>query len=482
MSRTPGARTSCVLALAVFLGAAGSATAQPTPAASPEPKTLTVDQAVASGLAADPGVSSAALDARAAKYREADARLRVLPSLALSAGYTQLSVEPLPSLSGVTLPPSVDQYLYENSGLVDSLLQELAAPTSEKDVRVDLQYPIFAGLRVREAAEMAKYQALGKAAAAELARYALAFEIRRAYWEAVRAQSNVEALRKALELESVMKDEVAGLSSQGMASDADKLGEDARFDQATLALDDALAGEDLAFLMLSSLVGDADSRSSAAVVYSLASAPGASPPPSELSDAGLSDAGLAALVEKALANRPETRAAAMALDAAAAAGIAAKADLYPSLSIVGNVSYADPDPRIFPVEDIFNLSWSIGARIRYDIGAVPGALERGKAASADLERARADLERQRNAIALDLRRCALALRRARNSLELTRAMVGQAEEARRVAEAKFENGLAKRSEVLQSEMALLRANVAVENKLIDVEIAQADILRAGALE
>jgi len=51
-----------------------------------------------------------------------------------------------------------------------------------------------------------------------------------------------------------------------------------------------------------------------------------------------------------------------------------------------------------------------------------------------------------------------------------------------VAEAKFENGLAKRSEVLQSEMALLRANVAVENKLIDVEIAQADILRAGALE
>jgi outer membrane protein TolC len=482
MSRTPGARTPCAIALAVLLGATGGAAAQSTPAASPAPKALTVDQAVASGLAADPGVSSAALDARAAKYREADARLRILPSLALSAGYTQLSVEPLPSLSGVTLPSSVDQYLYENSGLVDSLLQELAAPTSEKDVRVDLQYPIFAGFRVHEAAEMAKYQALGKAAAAELARHALAFEIRRAYWEAVRAQSNAEALRKALELESVMKEEVAGLSSQGMASDADRLGEDARFDQATLALDDALAGQDLAFLMLASLVGDADSRSSSAVEYSLVSVPGASPPPSGLSGSGLGDAGLAALVEKALANRPETRAAAMALDAAAAAGIVAKADLYPSLSIVGSISYADPDPRIFPVEDIFNLSWSIGARIRYDIGAVPGALERGKAAAADLEKARADFERQRNAIALDLRRCALALKRARNSLELTRAMVGQAEEARRVAEAKFENGLAKRSEVLQSEMALLRANVAVENKLIDVEIAQADILRAGALE
>ena len=92
------------------------------------------------------------------------------------------------------------------------------------------------------------------------------------------------------------------------------------------------------------------------------------------------------------------------------------------------------------------------------------------------------MDRQRNAIVLDLRRCVLALRRARNSLTLTRAMVGQAEEARRAAEAKFENGLARRSEVLQAEMALLRANFAVESKLIDVEIAQADLVRAGALD
>ena len=482
MSRAPGARTAVALALAIRLfGATGVAAAPSTPA-SATPKALSVEEAVASGLAAAPSLLSATLDARAAKFREADARYRMLPSLAVSAGYTQLSVEPLPSLSGVPLPSSVEQYLYENSGLVDSLLQELSAPTSEKDLRVDLQYPVFAGFRLREAAEIAKYQALGKAAAAELARRALAFEIRRAYWEAVRARSNVDALRKALDLESVMKDEIAGLSAQGMASEADKLGQDARFDQATLALDEALAGKDLASLVLASLVGDTDSRSVVAVEYSLVSVPGASPPPGGLSDSDLVDAGLRALVEKALANRPETRAASMVLSAAAASRTAAKGELYPSLSVVGSISYADPDPRIFPAVDVFNLSWSIGARLRYDIGAVPGAIERGKAAEADLEKARADLERQRDAIALDLRKCALALRRARDSLMLTRSMVGQAEETRRVAEAKFENGLAKRSEVLQSEMALLRSNIAVENRLIDVEIAEADLLRAGAME
>ena len=71
------------------------------------------------------------------------------------------------------------------------------------------------------------------------------------------------------------------------------------------------------------------------------------------------------------------------MNASLAAGVAAKSDLYPTLSIVGNVSYADPDSRRFPVQDVFNLSWSIGARVRYDVGGIPGATERAKAADAD---------------------------------------------------------------------------------------------------
>lgn len=439
---------------------------------------------MAAGLAADPGVLSAALDAQGARARAADARDRMLPSLAVSAGYSRLSDEPTFSFNN--LPSSDLQALYPYMSTLQALAPVFAdlLPNIDQagDVRIDLQYPVFAGFRIHEAAEIAKLQALGKEAAADLSRRALTFEIRRAYWEALRASANVETLRKALELESVVKDEVEGLSAQGMATDAEKLAEDARLDQSKLALDDAQAGKDLAFLVLSALVGDASASSVSAIEYSIASVPGSSPPPSGLSDSDLADARLGALVDRALANRPETRAAAMALNASLAAGVASKADLYPSLSVIGSISYADPDPRLFPVQNIYNLSWSIGARVRYDVGAIPGALERSKAAEADAEKAKADMDRQRNAIVLDLRRCVLALRRARNSLTLTRAMVGQAEEARRAAEAKFENGLARRSEVLQAEMALLRANFAVESKLIDVEIAQADLVRAGALD
>ena len=449
-------------------------------AAQSSPKALSVEEAVASGLATDPGILAATLDARAAKFREADARFKMLPSLAVSAGYTQLSPEPGFSFSSL---PSSDIQTLINDGYMPTLeklapvLDDLFSPIDHsEDVRVDLQYPIFAGFRLEEAAKIAKYQALGKEAATELTQQALAFEIRRAYWESVRTQSNVQAVRNALELESVLHDETAKLAAQGMASEADSLGEEARYDQTKLALDEILSGRELAFLTLSSLVGDRDASQGEEVEYTLTSVPGSTPPADTLKAAEEGDDG--ALVERALANRPETKAATIALEAQEASRVAARSDLYPTLSLTGSLYYADPDPRIFPEEDKFNLSWSVGLRLRYDIGGVPGALERGKAADADLEKARADLARKRDAIALDVRKCALALKRARNSLELTQGMVAQAEEGERVADQKYGVGMAKHSDVLQAELALIRAHLAVESKLIDVEIAQADFARA----
>ena len=464
----------CAIALAL-------ATALIAPlAAQSSSKALSVEEAIASGLATDPGILAAALDARAAKFREADARFKMLPSLAISAGYTQLSPEPALSFSSL---PSSDIQALINDGYMPTLekltpvLDDLFSPIDHsEDVRVDLQYPIFAGFRLEEAAKIAKYQALGKEAATELTQQALAFEIRRAYWESVRTQSNVQAVRNALELESVLHDETAKLAAQGMASEADSLGEEARYDQTKLALDEILSGRELAFLTLSSLVGDRDASQGEEVEYTLTSVPGSTPPADTLKAAEAGDD--RALVERALANRPETKAAAIALEAEEAARVAARSDLYPTLSLTGSLFYADPDPRIFPEEDQFNLSWSVGLRLRYDIGGVPGAIERGKAADTDLEKARADLARKRDAIALDVRKCALALKRARNSLELTQGMVAQAEEGERVAGQKYGVGMAKHSDVLQAQLALIRAHLAVESKLIDVEIAQADFARA----
>jgi outer membrane protein len=470
----PGARFAALAAtLTLFLVSGGALTA-PLAAQSADQapvKSLSIEQAIAAGLASDPGVQSGAWDVLSARARAQDAKYRMLPSLSASVGYTQLSPEPLPVVSGV--PPAY-------APLVDTLLQVFSgAPDFGQDQRLDLQYPVFAGYRLREAAEIAKLQSLGKEDALELAKRALTFEIRRAYWEDLRATANVESLGQSLELENVVRDETKSLVDQGMATTADQIAEDYRYDQTTLSLDDATSMQAMAFLALSSLTGDQGaSKNGAPGGYDLTTKTGQADVPA-LGDGALDEA---KLIEAALANRPETRISTVALNASLHAQIAAKGELLPTVVLNGSLSYGDPDPRALPPANAYSLTWAIGVRVKYDIGGVPGALERGKAAEADIEKARADVERQRNAIALDVRRCVLALSRVRNSLELTRGMVKQSEENLRVMTAKFDNGMAKRSELLQSRIALLRANFAVENKLIDVEIAQADLARAAALE
>ena len=353
------------------------------------------------------------------------------------------------------------------------------APNDVRDVSLNLEYPIFAGFRLREAAEIVKLQSLGKADTLELAKRALVFEIRRAYWEAVRATANAASLGKNLELEHIIREETKSLAEQGMATTADELDEDARLDQTSLALDEAQSMRDMAFLALASLIGDENAEKS---VDTSAYALTTSPSEAALPVLSAAPTDTTKLIDEALANRPEYRAATVALNASLHAQTAAKGDLLPSVMLSGSLAYIDPDQRAFPPTDVFSWTWSAGIRVKYDIGGVPGALERSKAAEDDIEKADADLMRERDAIALDVRRCVLALTQARTSLDLTKGMVAQAKENLRVAQARFDIGLAKRSELVQSQIGLLRADFAVENKMIDVEIAQDDLARAAALE
>jgi len=431
------------------------------------PKSLSIDEAVTEGLASDPGIRSSNFDLISARAKALDAMFRMVPSVAISSGYTQLSSEPSPAASA-TGNPVVD-------GVVNALLTDFSgAPSNSRDVRVDLQYPVFAGMRLKEAADIAKIGAGGKEVGLDLAKRAMAFEIERAYWEATRATASVSTLAKALELEGVLRDEMKSMADQGMVTDADLLGEQARYDAATLALDDAKSGQAMAFMALSSLVGDSNATTAPDPNgYLLVTRPGSRP----WSDPGSDQA---ALISSALAARPETKLAAIGLEVGKKAKAVANGDLMPTVLLTGNVAYSDPDPRIFPPADKFNLTWSAGVRVRYDLGSLPGALAREKAAAADIEKARADLDRARNGIALDVRKCLLSLSRTRNSLDLTKGMVAQAEENLRVTQAKFDNGIAKRSDLLQAQIAVLRANFAVENKSIDLEIAEADLDRALA--
>ncbi|MDA8425416.1 MAG: TolC family protein, partial [Treponema sp.] len=250
---TPAAPTAPA---AVTAQSAAADQGSPLPVAAPSAaaggKSLSLDEAVAEGLATDPGIRSGAWDLLSARARALDAKFRMLPSLSVSAGYTQLNPEPTPAVS--------PQELAVMPWLPELMTAFTGAPDNVRDVGLNLQYPIFMGFKLREAAEIAKLQSLGKADTLELEKRALTFEIERAYWEAVRAGADVDSLGKNLELEHIIRDETKSLVEQGMATTADQLDEDARLDQVSLALDDAQSMRDMAFLMLASLIGDDNAR------------------------------------------------------------------------------------------------------------------------------------------------------------------------------------------------------------------------------
>jgi outer membrane protein TolC len=81
-----------------------------------------------------------------------------------------------------------------------------------------------------------------------------------------------------------------------------------------------------------------------------------------------------------------------------------------------------------------------------------------------------------------VRTCVLNLTRARTELQLIKEMVAQAEENARVARQRYEAGTLNELGKLSEDLALLRAQFAVSNKQIDVQIAAADLLRATAME
>lgn len=428
-------------------------------------KALSIDEAVAAALATDPGIISADLDWLSASAKAEGAKWKRYPSLSASAGAQYLGEQKATTMSlgamSINLP----------AGLNHSITFGLGA-----------SYPLYNGDRTKESIAIAGLQAQGKDIARESAKRALAFDVRRAYWEATRAGANRATLEKNLELMKKNAELATRQLGQGVATRADQLAAQMRLEQASADLGDARSLQKRAFLNLASLTG-ADLAS-----LGLSTATDDAPLPFDLStkpeDAALAAEAVdeAALVSEALAKRPETRSAELAIRLAERSAALTRAALYPTVALTGNASLADPNQRAIVQEEKFAFSGSIGLAVSYDIGGIPAALDDIKAQALAVDKAKSDERRQRNAVVLDVEACAVNSLRARRDLASTASMVEQAKENLRVVQGRVAAGSAKDIDLRSTEFELLRMEFAVTNKRIDALIAQADLARAAAAE
>ncbi|MGO9412657.1 MAG: TolC family protein [Spirochaetia bacterium] len=443
-------------------------------ATSVEPMALTIDDAVTSALAKDPGVISANLDWLSAIAKADSASWKKLPSLSANAGYTRLS-----ELSASDSEMNV---------VIQGMPYSVALPSLPNmySFSLDLSYPIYDGNRVKESNAIASLQVQAKDVSKETAKRSLAFDVRRAYWEAVRSTYNRATLEQNLELMKKNSELTNQELGQGVATPADQLAAQMRLEQAKEDVGDARSSQMRAFLTLSSLMG-ADIAS-----LGISTAAEDAPLPFDLStkpdESNLQDGSAAlnevVLVSDALARRPETRSAELARRLAEHAIELSRAALYPTVTITGNYTYADPNQRVYFQTDptLFTGTWALGLQLNFDIGGVPAAIDDIKAQTLAASKAKTDEDRQRNAVVMDVEICIVNLERARHDLASTAAMVEQARENLRVVQGRVAAGSAKDIDLNSAQFDLLKAEFAVTNKRIDVLIAQADLTRAIASE
>lgn len=441
---------------------------------------LSLDDAVRLALEKDLSIQSSSWDWLAASAKADAAKWRQIPALSFSAGYQRLSDLPAMSLG------MADPF----AGILPGAPAQInfAFPASLDNVTtfaLNMQYPVFAGFRIQEAMALAQLQAQGKLVGLEMVKRSLMFEVRRAYWEAVRATYNLQTLQKNLELMKSTSRLTAQQVAQGTATRADQLAADMRSNQADLDLGDAASQQNRAFLTLASLIGNAS------IPLSLSPQPDAPPPLALTSQPGDPFApGMSQpleendLVSKAMAGRPETRMSSLSIQMAEHGIKQAQASLYPTVTLMGNYTFADPNQRVpFQTDPtIFTGTWALGIQLGYDLGGLPANLAECSAQAQALKKTQTDAEKQRIAVILDVRTCIISLERAQRDVTLTQGNVEQARENLRVAQQRLSAGTANDLDVLTAQFNLLRANFAVTNREIDAQIASADLARAVALD
>jgi outer membrane protein TolC len=187
---------------------------------------------------------------------------------------------------------------------------------------------------------------------------------------------------------------------------------------------------------------------------------------------------ISALVKEARASRPERAALQARINAADDKARASKADRFPQARFSAGYDYADPNRRILPWTTEWQDTWdaSIGLSFQvFDGGRTSAAVAQS---SAQAEAARHQLEDLDRSIEFDVTRRLLDLQSATAAVDVAEKGLVSARENVRVSSDRYKAGLIPSSELLDSEVALLRSGLGRTEALGSQRLALAALQRA----
>lgn len=317
-----------------------------------------------------------------------------------------------------------------------------------------LTMPLYAGGQIRAGREAARAWTDAARQASEAVRNALAFEVARAFHTVHKAREFVRAAEAAVHAFEQNLDIARKRFNAGTLLRADVLDLEVRLAQAREDLVRARNARELSLRALRTLLG------------------------LEQEDLDVADTApeLAAPESGDFSARPELAASREQIRAAEADVRRARGGYLPAVGLFGSVDYdrgwrADGDGK----------SYTAGVLLQWNLW--DGQLTRGKVqeAQAALETARENDRKLRLGLALETEQARLNLAEANERLRVTETAVAQAEESVALTRARFEQGLALATQLIDAETALTAARVRRAEALADQRIAVAALRKALGL-
>lgn len=464
-------RTCASLILLALTGEALAREAAPLDALSSlaaRPGGLTADEVARRAAATSFEVRARGEELRAAAAGVDQALTAYFPRLSLSARYVRLSpidAANLGSIVGVPpntpnpVPPNTPLYATQLSFPVllnnTTLQASLALPLSDHLLRLVQTHA--SAVRSRDAAKLNQLAT----------RVRVATDGRLLFYSWVRARGQEVVAEQALAQVRAHLVDVTNLMGQGMVSRADML----RVDSQVAATELLLERSRNFVLILGGQIGVA-MHDTAGRGYEIGEDILAPSPPLPRSNPE-------ELARQAFAKRAELRALVATRDALSEQVKVMRAVALPRLDAFGDVAYANPNQRIFPLVDRFTPTWDVGLQLSWAPNDLALGLQAGQAAQARAEQVSAQLEAVKDGVRIELMQAEIAVREAELAAETTQRGLRSAEESYRVRRELFKNGRATSVELSDAEADLTRARLEAVNAHVDIRIARVKLEHAA---
>lgn len=423
-----------------------------TAAAQPAPPALTLDDAITRSFETSHRLAQMRAHGEAAEAAIRGRQAERRPEITTVAGYTRTNhVDEF----GVPLPDGRLRVIYPDI-------------PSNVHTRMAFRWPIYTGGRLDALERAAQAEAGVRAAEIRIARADLRFEVVRSYWGLATAEEAVKVLESALVRVEGHLAAVRSRFETGLVPPNDVLSVEAQHSRQRMLLIEARNQREASSAGLRRLIGaEPDEALALADRFD-------SRTPSD--DAAVTTPG--ALVEAALAQRPEREALLLGLASAIQRHEATAAGRWPTVTAAGGVDYANPNPRLFPRRDVWRESWDVSVHvgwILWDGGRTAAARAEAVAGIAASRARLADFD---EGVSTEVRLRLLDLDSSQAAVAASADGMRAAAEARRVVDERFAVGIAVTTDVLDAQIALLQAELDRTRALASVRLAEAHLERA----